>query len=127
MNENMIEKLLTQRYSVKQMIGYFILGYENTNNKDNFSEILNNITSTLIKIDKKRLVDMIDSKFIESIDLYWSLNAEQVLCYAYLVFKYLIKSKRHIEIQNIISEFMTVSKIYSPDNAVEYIKEKMKK
>ena len=73
---------------------------------------------------KNKLVDLVDVEFIEKIDLYWSLNIEQILSYAYIVFKNLMKSNRTIELKDIVSEFLVVAKLYSPDNAVEYIKRK---
>lgn len=124
MEEKILEKLLHERYSVKQMVGYFIIGFKETENKDKFEEIMNNVTTVVVNIDKNKLVDLVDVKFIEKIDLYWSLNIEQILSYSYIVFKNLMKSNRTIELKDIVSEFLVVAKLYSPDNAVEYIKRK---
>ena len=124
MEEKILEKLLYERYSVKQMVGYFIIGFKETENKDKFEEIMNNVTTVIVNIDKNKLVDLVDVEFIEKIDLYWSLNIEQILSYSYIVFKNLMKSNRTIELKDIVSEFLVVAKLYSPDNAVEYIKRK---
>ncbi len=121
MEEKILEKLLHERYSVKQMVGYFIMGFKETEKKDKFEEIMNNVTTVVVNIDKNKLVDLVDVEFIEKIDLYWSLNIEQILSYAYIVFKNLMKSNRTIELQDIVSEFLVVAKLYSPDNAVEYV------
>ena len=40
------------------------------------------------------------------------------------MFKTLLKLIRTSELQDIVSEFLVVAKLYSPDNAVEYIKRK---
>lgn len=124
MEENIIEKLLHERYSVKQMISYFIIGFKDTENKDKFDEIMNNVTTIIVNIDKNKLVDLVDIEFIEKIDLYWNLNIEQILSYSYIVFKNLMKSNRTIELKDIVSEFLVVAKLYSPDNAVEYVEKK---
>ena len=124
MEEKILEKLLYERYSVKQMVGYFIIGFKETENKDKFEEIMNNVTTVIVNIDKNKLVDLVDVEFIEKIDLYWSLNIEQILSYAYIVFKNLMKSNRTIELKDIVSEFLVVAKLYSPDNAVEYVRNK---
>ncbi len=122
MEENILEKLLHERYSVKQMVSYFIIGFENTENKDRFDEIMNNITTIVVNIDKNKLVDLVDMELIEKIDLYWNLNVEQILSYAYIVFKNFIKANRIIEIKDIVNEFIVVAKLYSPENAVEQVK-----
>lgn len=122
MEENILERLLHERYSVKQMVSYFIIGFENTENKDKFDEIMNNITTIVVNIDKNKLVDLVDIELIEKIDLYWNLNVEQILSYAYIVFKNLIKANRIIEIKDISNEFIVVAKLYSPENAVEQVK-----
>ena len=71
MEEKILEKLLYERYSVKQMVGYFIIGFKETENKDKFEEIMNNVTTVIVNIDKNKLVDLVDVEFIEKIDLYW--------------------------------------------------------
>lgn len=124
MEENILEKLLHERYSVKQMVGYFIIGFKETKNKDKFEEIMTSITTIVVNIDKNKIVDLIDIKFIEMIDLYWNLTVEQVLSYAYIVFNILMKSNTNIELKDIVNEFLIVVKLYSPDNAVNKVKRK---
>lgn len=122
MDEKIVQKLISERYSVKQMIAYFIVGYLNTEDKEEFKNILNSISSQIIKIDKTEILKMIRVKYIEDIDIYWRLTAEQMLCYAYIVFESLMKENRKIRIQDIKNEFIVLSKLYSPSNAVEYVK-----
>lgn len=126
MKDNILEKLLHERYSIKQMIGYFIVGFKETINKNNFDEIMNSITESVVNIEKKELVDLVDISFIENIDLYWNLTIEQILSYAYIVFEELMKSNKIIELKDIISEFLVIAKLYSPDNAVEYVNKNCK-
>ena len=121
MDEKIVQKLISQRYSVKQMIAYFIFGYLNTEDKEEFKNILNSISSQIIKIDKTEILKMIRVKYIEDIDIYWRLTAEQMLCYAYIVFESLMKENRKIRIHDIKNEFIVLSKLYSPSNAVEYV------
>ena len=125
MEENILEKLLHERYSVKQMISYFIVGFRESTNKNKIDEIMTSITTIVVNIDKNKIVDLIDIKYIEKIDLYWNLTVEQVLSYAYIVFNILMKSNTNIELKDIISEFLIVVKLYSPDNAVDKVKKKM--
>ncbi len=125
MEENILEKLLNERYSAKQMVSYFIIGFKDTENKNEFEEIMNNVTTAIVNIDKNKLVDLVDSVFIEEIDLYWNLTVEQMLSYAYIVFNNLMRANRVIEIKDIVSQFLVVAKLYSPDNAVEYVRKKL--
>ncbi len=127
MEENIIDKLVNERYSVKQMIGYFIIGYNDTTDKENFNKILENIITTIIKVNKNKILDKIDVKLIENIEIYWNLTIEQVLCYGYIVFEYLMNSTQKISIKDIVNEFNIISKIYSPDNAIEYVNKKQKR
>ncbi len=127
MEENIIDKLVNERYSIKQMIGYFIIGYNNTKDKENFNKILENIITTIIKVNKNKILDKIDVKLIENIEIYWNLTIEQVLCYGYIVFEYLMNSTQRISIKDIVNEFNIISKIYSPDNAIEYVNKKQKR
>ena len=124
MEENIIDKLLYERYSVKQMIGYFIVGYDNTTDKNDFNKILDNITRAIVSVNKSKILDIIDAKFIENIESYWNLTIEQVLCYGYIVFEYLMNSTQKIKSKDIVNEFNIIAKIYSPDNAVEYANKK---
>ena len=121
MNDKIIEKLLNERYSVKQMIAYFIVGYLNTKDKEELKEVLNSISSQIIKINKTEILKMISVKYIEDIDIYWRLSAEQMLCYAYIVFENLMKANQKIQVQDIKNEFIALAKLYSPSNAVEYL------
>lgn len=127
MEENIIDKLVNERYSIKQMIGYFIIGYNDTTDKENFNKILENIITTIIKVNKNKILDKIDVKLIENIEIYWNLTIEQVLCYGYIVFEYLMNSTQKISIKDIVNEFNIISKIYSPDNAIEYVNKKQKR
>ena len=55
MEENILEKLLNERYSAKQMVSYFIIGFKDTENKNEFEEIMNNVTTAIVNIDKNKL------------------------------------------------------------------------
>lgn len=125
MEENILEKLLNEIYSAKQMVSYFIIGFKDTENKNEFEEIMKNVTTAIVNTDKNKLLDLVDSVFIEEIDLYWNLTVEQMLSYAYIVFNNLIRANRIIEIKDIVSQFLVVAKLYSPDNAVEYVRKKL--
>ena len=124
MEENILEKLLNEIYSAKQMVSYFIIGFKDTENKNEFEEIMKNVTTAIVNIDKNKLLNLVDSVFIEEIDLYWNLTVEQMLSYAYIVFNNLMRANRIIEIKDIVSQFLVVAKLYSPDNAVEYVRKK---
>lgn len=125
MEEKNLEKLFNKKYSVKQMVSYFIITYQNTENKLNFNEIMNNLIMKMIKVEEKKVLDMVDIKIIFDIDVYWKVTTNQIISYAYIIFNNLISNKPKNTITDIIKEFKSVYKIYSPSNAEEFVKNKI--
>ena len=119
-----IREIITRKIFCKTNDRLFIIGFKETENKDKFEEIINNVTTVVVNIDKNKLVDLVNTEVIEKVDLYWNLTVEQMLSYAYIVFTNLMKFNRNIELKDITSEFLVVAKLYSPDNAVEYVRNK---
>ena len=126
MKKKEIEKLLNKQYSVKQMIAYFIVGFENASDKQDMKGILNSIAETIVKVENTKVLDMIDIQTISKVDYYWNLNVEQVLSYGYLIFERLLKAKQIINVEDIMKEFLVIVKLYSADNAVECVDNKFK-
>lgn len=124
MKKKEVEKLLDKRYSVKQMIAYFIVGFENVVDKEDMKGILNSIADTIVKVENTKILEMIDIQLVAVVDYYWNLNVEQVLSYGYLIFETLLKAKQIIRIEDIVKEFLVIVKLYSADNAVECVNKK---
>lgn len=124
MKKSEIEKLLDKKYSVKQAIAYFLIGFSDSENKLEMKDILSSIVDKFVKIDNTKVLEMINKEFIVSIDYGWTLNIEQALCYCYLIFEALTKSKQTIKSEDIVNEFLVMAKLYSPDNTIECVNNK---
>lgn len=124
MKKSEIEKLLDKKYSVKQAIAYFLIGFSDSENKLEMKDILSSIVDKFVKIDNTKVLEMINKEFIVSIDYGWTLNIEQALCYCYLIFEVLTKSKQSIKSEDIVNEFLVMAKLYSPDNTIECVNNK---
>ena len=124
MKKSEIEKLLDKKYSVKQAIAYFLIGFADSENKEEMKSVLSSIADKFVKIDNTKVLEMINNKLVESIDYGWSLNIEQALCYCYLIFEVLTKTKQAIKPEDIVNEFLIMAKLYSPDNTIECVNNK---
>ena len=83
MDEKIVQKLTSQRYSVKQMIAYFIFGYLNTEYKEEFknristippNEVLNDLASQtwgLIRINEKNQKRIKIAVILDLVGLVW--------------------------------------------------------
>ena len=121
MKKSEIEKLLYKKYSVKQTIAYFLIGFADSNDKLEMKDILSSIADKFVKIDNTKVLEKINNELIVGIDYGWTLNIEQALCYCYLIFEVLTKSKQQIKAEDIVNEFLIMAKLYSPDNTIEYV------
>lgn len=119
-----INKLMNKKYTVKQAVAYFIESYVNVEEKLNFKKIMNKLILTLIQIDEKGIVETIK---VPEIDYYWTITVEQLISYAYIIFEKLTNTKRKIDIRDIIEEFKSTIKLYSPNNAEEYVNRELEK
>ncbi len=122
MKKSEIEKLTNKRYTIKQAIAYFIETYVNVEDKLNFKEIMNKLILNLIKIDEKEIMEKIE---VTDVEYFWSINVEQLISYAYIIFEKITNTKQEVEIRNIIEELKNAIKLYSPNNAEEFVENKM--
>jgi hypothetical protein len=128
MNKEDIEKLAEEKYSIKEVVAYFLVGYKNAKDKKNFYEIIKSIIQCMIDIKPTKILEMIeDIELIADVILFWSINAEQMISYAYLLFKPLSHQNRKLKDEDIVSQFEVLTKLFSPDNAVEVVNEKINK
>lgn len=63
----------------------------------------------------------LEEKKLEEIKNYWSLSLGQVVAYAYIIYNNLTFTEREITNEEILSEFVYTMRIYSPDNAIEFV------
>ena len=120
-----LEKLASKKYTVKQAIAYYIISYVDTKNKVDLKELINSLMHKIMRIDEKKILEMIDKEKISNIDYQWMLTAEQVLAYGYIIFNNVAMARQIIKPNDIKKEFESIVKLYSPSNAEEFVKRKL--
>lgn len=120
-----IEKLASKKYTVKQAIAYYVISYIDTENKLNLRELISNLMNKIIRIDEKKILEMREAKIIEKTKYQWILTADQVLSYGYIIFNNLAMARQTIRPKDITKEFESVVKLYSPNNAEEFLEKEL--
>lgn len=118
------EKIKNSRYSPKETLAYLIVSTKNIDNK-NIEKLITLLKEELVKsINKSILIDKIKLSSIEKVINYWSLSIEQVIAYGYIVFHNLLFEEKPFTEEMITDMFVYVMRLYSPDNAVQFVSEK---
>lgn len=105
-------------YTNKEMLGYFIITYrrvkenlKSTNN--NLDDYIRYLIENIENIERKSILDNIDSKEIEKFPFHHSINNEELLSYAIVVFYILINSNKNFNEKDIIIQLEIEMKLYS--------------
>ncbi len=102
-------------YTNKEMLGYFIITYRRV--KENLKSTNNNLDDyiryLIENIERKSILDNIDSKEIEKFLFHHSINNEELLSYAIVVFYILINSNKNFNEKDIIIQLEIEMKLYS--------------
>lgn len=116
-----------KRYSPKEALAFFIMSSENTFETN--IEVIERKCEELIQKnrDNKNILEKVEIKQLEKIINYWSLSFKQIKAYTYIVFKNLILENKIFSQNNITDMFVYVMRLYSPDNAEEYVEKEKKK
>lgn len=109
------------KYSPKETLGLLILTNKNVTFKELDNLILSLEQILLQRKPKKEILEQIDVSLISKIENYWELKKSQVIAYAYLVFNHFRISCDELNEDNIYKNFIYQMKLYSPDNAVEFV------
>lgn len=119
------EKIKNSRYSPKEALAFLVISNKNTK-ENNIDSLMNLLKEELVKnINRSNLIDRIKITSIEKIINYWSLSIEQVIAYGYIVFNNLLFEEKPFTEEKITDMFVYVMRLYSPDNAVEFMKKRM--
>lgn len=123
-----INKIENKRYSVKQAISYYIVSYRSSDKKTDFRNIMSELLIKLLEIpEQDEVLDRVSIDTLEKIKLYWSLNLDQLVSYAYIVFHNLTFTNQEFTENDIVSESIYVMQLYSPNNAEEFVERQMKR
>lgn len=71
--------------------------------------------------------ETLDSMLLNKITNYWTVTKQQAMCYSYIVFNYLKFENKSFTLEEITDMFVYVMKLYSPNNAEEFIAKKIDK
>lgn len=116
-------------YSMKESIAYILLGFRKMKKSrgKTLVEYIETVIEMLETIDKKKLIEKMDTELIADFPFHYTLNSKEIVSYAVVLFDILLKANRVINEKNIISELKVVMKLYSTRNVSEKAKNILKK
>lgn len=121
------EKIKNMKYSPKEALAYFVITNKYSQEK-NINSLITMLKEELVgNTNRSNLVDRIKWTSIQRITNYWSLSIEQVIAYGYIVFTSLIFEEKDFTEEQVTDMFIYIMRLYSPDNAVEFVTNKLKK
>lgn len=120
-NKNLYKQISNCKYSTKQAITYFLLGYYKSKG-NNIDVIIKNIVKQLITIDSKNVMKNYYCRYLNIYGNEWSLTVNQLLSYSYIVCEEISKSNNKLGSFEIIYFFNNYLKIFIPKQAEEYAK-----
>lgn len=120
------KEIKNRRYTPKEVLAHFIISNEDLAKKE-FKSKVASLENTFIKnINNKNILEKISIKSLEKIINYWSLSIGQAMAYGKIVFYNLEFENKEFNEKEITDMFVYVMRLYSPDNAVEFVERKEK-
>lgn len=120
------EEVIKRKYTPKEALAYFVIS-ANKSIDTNAEKLVDTLIKELIQNNnRKDLMDKLKLDSIEKIINYWNLSMEQVIAYSHIVFNNIIFEEKPLTEEKITDMFVYVMRLYSPDNAVEFVDNKMK-
>ena len=116
-------KIENKRYSPKEALAYFVVSSKNVMNRQLESHI-NALKEELLKQNNMQVIEQINLESLEKVINYWSLSVKDVIAYAYIVFNNLLFEDKEISEIEITDLFVYLMRIYSPDNARDFVEKK---
>lgn len=127
MEFNEYKQIKNKRYSPKEVLAHFIISNGDVVNKE-FKSMVASLENTFIKnINNKTILEKVDITLLKKIENYWSLSIGQAMAYGMIVFYNLGFENKEFNEKEITDMFVYVMRLYSPSNAVEFVREKFKK
>lgn len=124
MELNEYKQIKNRRYSPKEVLAHFIISNGDVVNKE-FKTLVASLENTFIKnINNKTILEKVDIALLKKIENYWSLSIGQAIAYGMIVFHNLSFENKEFNEKEITDMFVYVMKLYSPSNAVEFVKTK---
>lgn len=127
MELNEYKQIKNKRYSPKEVLAHFIISNGDVVNKE-FKSMVASLENTFIKnINNKTILEKVDITLLKKIENYWSLSIGQAMAYGMIMFYNLGFENKEFNEKEITDMFVYVMRLYSPSNAVEFVREKFKK
>ena len=120
-NKNLYKQISSSKYTTKQAITYFILGYYNTK-KINTEQIMKSIIKKIITIKPQEVLTKYYCQYLHIYGSEWSLTLNQLLSYSYIVCEEILKTNDKLESFEIICIFNKYLKDFTPKQAEKYAK-----
>lgn len=121
MNMKKVEEFMKRKYTPKEALAYFVISVNKTTDT-NVDKLVDTLIKELIQSnDRKELMNKLKLATIEKIINYWNLSMEQVIAYSHIVFNNIIFEEKPLTEEKITDMFVYVMRLYSPDNAVEFV------
>lgn len=99
-------------YSTKEMIGYFLVAHKKIK-KSTLSNYIKEIMIAIEKIEKKDILKEIDINKIARFPIQYSVDNEELMSFALVLFFKLLKSNKQITDYDIIEELKIIMCLYS--------------
>ena len=127
MEINEYKKIKNKTYSPKEVLAHLVICKESITSKD-FKSIMVSLEDTFLKnINNKKLFENLSMTSLRKIKNYWTLSVEQAIAYGIIVFYFLYFEDRNFNEREITDMFEYAMRLYSPDNAVDFVKNKLNK
>lgn len=118
------KEIKNRRYSPKEVLAHLVIIADNIVSK-NLESLTNSLEQVFIdNINNKNILEKLELNVLEKITNYWSLTLNQAMSYGYIVFNNLIFEEKEFTQEKIADMFVYVMRLYSPDNAEEFVKNK---
>lgn len=122
-----LKKIENKRYSVKQALAYYIVSFNNSEEKD-FESLMKKLIEVLLDMpNENKVLEQINSELLVEIKNYWTLTLDQLTAYGCIVFHNLAFKNQQFSEKDILQEFIYTMRLHSPSNAEEFVNEKLKK
>ena len=120
-NKNLYKQISSSKYTTKQAITYFLLGYYNTK-RINTDSIIKSIVKQIATIEPQEVLKKYYSQYLTIYGNEWSLTLNQLLSYSYIVCEEILKTNDKLESFEIICIFNKYLKYFTPKQAEKYAK-----
>lgn len=121
------KKLNNRRYSPKEVLAHLIVSSDNIISKD-IEHLQNSLEEVFLQnYNNKGILENVKLELLEKITNYWSLTLNQAMCYGHIIFNNIIFEDKKITPEEVTDMFIYVMRLYSPNNAEEFVNLKVNK